>query len=364
VINGVEIIRLDGTPPPPPPPATGAATLLVTPNGTIQTSTFGANSFTVTNTGDKVITRVVIDISDALYPDMVFDPFGQAGDTAFKGLTIDTNGGTGVVAPSSSSYLGAGGAQGYEGIQLVFNPATNGGFQSGEQIGFSVDNDPNSVAGAKKAPLDAGSSPAWDVGGVSGAELIGSTFTVEFSDGTSATGQLQSMGVGNQGGARGVASQASPNLDVMLTVNGLAEGSAGSYGDGGPTVLIQGPAGGTARVVLTKGFIQPVTNEFHNGNSADQAYAPQLDAQLAALAGSAFPANNAVEFQTVDIALTGAQQDISGLFDFTEVAAFNLTDFVESELPLGFVASVIDAQTGLPLGDVTDPIHVVYDELF
>ena len=34
-------------------------------DGTIQTSTYNANSFTITNTGDKVITRVVIDITDA-----------------------------------------------------------------------------------------------------------------------------------------------------------------------------------------------------------------------------------------------------------------------------------------------------------
>ena len=31
----------------------------------------------------------------------------------------------------------------------------------------------------------------WDVGGVSGAELLGSRFTVEFTDGTSTVGELQ-----------------------------------------------------------------------------------------------------------------------------------------------------------------------------
>jgi hypothetical protein len=365
LINGVEIIRLDGAPPP-PPPVVGAATLVVTPNGNIQTSTFGTNSFTITNTGDKVITRVVIDITDALYPDMVFDPFGLAGDTVSKALTIDTNGGTGVAAPNNASYIGAGGTAGYEGIQLVFNPAVNGGFQKGEQIGFSVDNDPNSVAGAAKAPLDAGTNPAWDVGGVSGAELIGSTFRVEFSDGTSATGKLQGMinqnGTSNQSGAHGIASQASPNLDVTLTVHGIAEGGAGAYGSGGPTVLIQGPAGATARVVLTKGFIQPVNNTFPDTADPNE-YHDRLDAQLAALAASDFPANNAVEFQTVDIPLTGAQQNISGRFNFADVAAFNLTSFVESELPLGFVASVIDVADGLPLGEVSDPIHLVFDDL-
>jgi hypothetical protein len=291
---------------------------------------------------------------------MVFDPFGQAGDTASRGLTINTDGGTGVLAPSSSSYLGAGGTAGFEAIQLVFDQAVNGGFGGGEQVGFSIDNDPNSIAGALKATLDAGTDPFWDVGGVSGAELIGSTFTVEFSDGTSATGQLQ--GNNTQGGAAGIASQASPDLGVTLTVNGLAEGGAGSYGAGGPTVLIQGPAGETARVVLTKGFIQPVTNEFPDTADPNE-YHDRLDAQLAQLAASAFPANNAVEFQTVDIPLDGTVQNISAEFDFLDVAAFELASFVESELPLGFAASVIDPATGLPLGAVTDPIHLVFDDL-
>jgi hypothetical protein len=233
------------------------------------------------------------------------------------------------------------------------------GFEKGEQIGFSIDLDPNSVAGATKAPLDAGSSPSWDVGGISGAVLIGSKFTVEFSDGTSATGQLG--GMDNEVGAAGIASQVSPNKNVTLMVNGVGAGGAGGYGDGGPTVIIQGPAGETVRVVLTKGFIQPETNTFHtSSNPGHQAYAPQLDAQLEALAGSAFPANNAVEFQTVDVVLTGGQQNISTMFDFADVAAYNFPD--EDKLPLGFAASVIGADD-LPLGTVTDPIHLVYDEL-
>ena len=47
------------------------------------------------------------------------------------------------------------------------------------------------------------------------------------------------------------------------------------------------------------------------------------------------------------------------MFNFANVAAYNFPG--EAELPLGFVASVIDPQTGLPLGDVTDSIHLVYD---
>ncbi|PSN19110.1 hypothetical protein C7271_09010 [filamentous cyanobacterium CCP5] len=312
----------------------------------VQISNFGSNSFQLTNTGQKTIAQVDIDVTHALYPDSVFDPFGLAGDAVSKPLLIDTNGNTGVVAPSNASYIGPGGTKGYEGLRLTFNPTVNGGFQSGETLGFSIDMDPNSVAGTSKSLLDAGSSPAWDVGGVSGAELIGSSFTVTFTDGTQATGQLQ--GAGNQGGSKGLAAQDSPNLAVALTVNGLGAGGIGTYTAGGPSVIINGPAGKTARVVLTKGFIQPVN-----------PYAAFLANQLNTLAAADFPANNAVEFQTVNVVLTGGNQNISNLFNFTGVQNYNFTG--EDKLPLGFVASVIDpANNDLPLGPVTQPIYLEF----
>lgn len=132
----------------------GAAVLSITEDSdNVQISNFGSNSFQIVNTGDKQIAQVEIDVTDALYPDTVFDPFGLAGDTVSKPLTIDTNGGTGIVAPSNASYIGAGGMAGFEAIQLVFDENVDGGFDPEETLGFSVDMDPNSVAGAEKTPL-------------------------------------------------------------------------------------------------------------------------------------------------------------------------------------------------------------------
>ena len=190
---------------------------------------------------------------------------------------------------------------------------------------------------------------------MSGAELIGSSFTVTFTDGTTAIGQIQ--GADNQAGAKGLASQSSPNQAVTLSVNGLGAGGVGTYSNGGPTVIVNGPAGATARVVLTKGIIQPVDNNF------GEPYASQLDAQLSALEASDFPANNAAQFQTVDVPLTGGNQDISSSFDFTQVPFYDLA-VNEAQVPLGFVASVIDPlNEGLPLGPVTAPIYLRYEAL-
>ncbi|NET35845.1 MAG: DUF4347 domain-containing protein, partial [Cyanothece sp. SIO1E1] len=339
----------------------GEALFTVTPgSNSIQISNFGEDSFSITNTGDKKITQVEIDVTNALYPDSVFDPFGLAGDTASKPLQIDSDGGTGVVLPSSyDPYSGAGGTSGYEVLTLFFDEANSDGFEPGETVGFSIDMDPNSVAGSNKSPLDAGSNPSWDVGGISGAELIGSTVTITFADGTTATGQLQ--GDGSRGGSQALVSQNLLDLSVSLTVNGLDSGGVGTYGDGGPTVIINGPAGETARVVLTKGFIQPVSLDgFVNGSSESQAHAPVLQAQLDALAASDFPANNAVEFQTVDVLLTGEDQDISEQFNFADVSQFDFEG--EDQLPFGFVASVIDPQnSNLPVGPVTSPIYLVHE---
>ena len=361
LINGIEIVHLtdDGTPTPPSPIGEGILTITANSDN-VQASNFGDNSFQITNTGDKKITQVDIDVTDALYPDTVFDPFGQAGDTVSKALTINTNGATGIVAPSSDAYVGAGGTAGFEALQLVFDENVDGGFEAHETVGFSIDMDPNSIAGAEKSPLDSGSSPHWDVGGVSGAELINSTFTVTFDDGTTATGELQ--GVGDRAGAQALATQDDQNIPVSLTVNNIDAGGVGTYDETDPSVIINGSAGQTARVVLTKGFIQPVSlDPFLNGTSEQQQYAPVLQSQLEALAASDFPANNAVEFQTVDVLLTGEDLNITELFDFSHVADYDFEG--EERLPLGFVASAIDpANNDLPMGSVTQPIYLQYEE--
>jgi hypothetical protein len=364
----------------PPQSSGGAATLTINDgaNG-IETSNFGNGSFSITNTGTKDISFIEIDVTDALFPDAVFDPFGVAGDTTGKTLTLDggTDGGTGLVVPAGGfgesaegiTYLGSGGTAGFEKIRLEFTD-----FNPGDTISFGVDMDPNSIAGAQKGTLDSGAGLAgaggnnlWDVGGIGGAELSGGVFTVGFTDDTTSEGKLLGQGTGSQMGAVAQASQDSPNLNVVLSVNGLAEGEEGTYTDGGPQILIQGPAGETARVLVSKGFIVPFTNEFADTDP----YKAQLDAQIAALEASGFPANNAVEMLYVDVPLDGNVQDISSLFDFTQVAAFDLSvpdadnEFGvldEAQLPLGIVASVIDTANGQPLGPVTSPVHLTYAE--
>ncbi|WP_424930544.1 malectin domain-containing carbohydrate-binding protein [Amaricoccus tamworthensis] len=356
-------------------PSVGEAELSVNRDqNSIEASNYNTGSFEIFNSGTKAITSIEIDVTDALFPDTVFDPFGVAGDTINKVLTIDSEGGTGVLTPTGGfdqpsavgvTYFGAGGTAGFERIRLEFTD-----FDPGETLTFSIDMDPNSVAGAAKLTLDSGAvitdkpgDDTWDVGGVGGAEISHSLFSVTFDDATESSGRLIGQGTGQQIGARAIASQSGGSAAVSLTVNGLTAGSEGTYGAGGPAVTVQGPAGETARILLAKGFIVPFENLFPDTADPNE-YHDQLDAQLATLAASGFPANNAAELQYVDVLLDGTVQDVTASFDFTDVDAFTIPSayYDESRLPLGFTGSVIDVATDLPKGPVTAPIHLTFDD--
>lgn len=356
-----------------PAPEVGEAVLTINANSdNIQVSNFGNGSFTITNTGTKAIEFIEIDVADALLPDAVFDPYGVAGDSTGKALTLNggSDGGTGLVVPAGgfggtaadgTVYVGTGGIAGYEKLRLDFTS-----FTAGKSLVFGLDMDPNSIAGATKSTLDSGATLAgsnWDVGGISGAELIGSSFTVGYADDTTSVGQLQGQGTGQQSGAKALSTQAAGASSVVLTVNGLGAGAEGSYGAAGPTVTISGQAGETARVVVAKGFIVPFVNNFPDTDDPTE-YHDQLDAQLATLASSGFPANNFVELIYADVVLDGTVQDITAMFDFANVAAYDLATvgLNEGQLPLGFAASVVDVATDLPKGPVTAPIHLVFTE--
>ena len=254
---------------------TGSAVLeIMTGDNNIQSSNFGANSFEVTNTGDKKISAIFIDVSSALYQDSVFDPDGLGGDNAAKPWQINNTGGTGAFISGNGYFLpgvdpipnsgGSGGASngGFKGAMVKFNASTSGGFELGETVGFSGDMDPNSIAGMTKSSVDGSAILSWDVGGISGHELIGSLFTVLFDDGTTASGQLASDG--SSAGSHALATQgAAPAAAPGIAVNGFQPGQNGTYGGTLPTITVTGNPGDKVQITMTKGF-NPVT-ETDNG---------------------------------------------------------------------------------------------------
>ncbi|MDU8945522.1 malectin domain-containing carbohydrate-binding protein [Ovoidimarina sediminis] len=332
----------------------GAVQVLVTPSTGVQVSTYGSSAFQITNIGDKRVAAIYIDISNAVLADAVFDPEGLAGDSVARGVTYGSTGGTGALSYGGSDLLtpfyGTGGTTGYEGMMIAFDPASSNGFQTGETVLFGVDVDPNSIVGLPQNPTDInGSDPrlnGWDIGGVSGAELIGASVDILFTDGSVATAQLVSDG--SQGGAFAFASEASPMLSTELTVNGTVEGAIGVL-EPTNTVTIEGPAGETARVTMVIGFAQPFDYTAPDGSTIS------VFDRLVAV-DDPFRANNALEVQTVDVVLTGGVQDITSLFDFTAPGG-SLSFDGDDALPVAFTSVVLGVD-GNPAGPVSAPIYL------
>ncbi|MEO0579186.1 MAG: malectin domain-containing carbohydrate-binding protein, partial [Pseudomonadota bacterium] len=178
-IKGIEIISST-----PANPNAQALIAIDTGSG-IDSSTFGGD-FVITNTsldGSKIV-EVVFDLSTAIYPNMVFDPNGTAGDVTAKCLIVEFGDPVGFNVPADNCvdpFAGPRGNGGFDRMSVTFSEMTENGFEANEQIVFQVDVDPTSIEGA---------AGAGGAGSVSGLELAGSIVTVVFDDGTLLTEEL------------------------------------------------------------------------------------------------------------------------------------------------------------------------------
>ncbi|WP_036155683.1 immunoglobulin-like domain-containing protein [Maribacter forsetii] len=158
-------------------------------------STYGGGLVITNNsTGNVTITSISIDLSTAVFPNIVFDPIGTAGDATAQcvtivsqtggdsnvGLTIPGNNGTGSDIDCTEPFSGPNGPGGYNIMTLNFND-----FEAGETVDIAVDVDPRSIEGFNSAG---------NAGAISGLELIGTTVTVTYSNDSSSTRQLFQVG--------------------------------------------------------------------------------------------------------------------------------------------------------------------------
>lgn len=201
-------------------------------------STFGTGAFTITNNSPAGvnITSYTLDLSTAFLPDAVFDPLGTAGDLGGKVFTPDL--GETEVGLVSHQFL-VPHAGGYDKLQIFFDD-----FEPGETFEFSVDTDPTSVQGAQPpGPEDSAS--------VSGLELTGSTATIQFSDGGTATGQTFRVPF-NDFGSEAIVNSAVPAAPVLSTV---ALNTPAVVTNPTQTIRVQGTPGDEVRLMVVEGAL-------------------------------------------------------------------------------------------------------------
>ena len=362
----------------------------------VQSSNFGSNSFQLTNTGNKEIAAVFIDIRDAVFGDMVFDNDGTGGDTTASLFQVDSGTATGgffvgennqalnaenLFFPgetplADTSGLGSAISGGFRGLLIRFD-GSNGGFDGGEVVGFSGDGDPNSIAGFSQGEVGFGRqgggnaiTGTFDTGGQSGAELVGSNFTVLFADGTTATGFIGSDTslAGGVGEAVQGREQRTPNVTVN-TGSGVFSStgnSNGQYGGTEPQITVTGQPGDIVRVTLYKG-VNPVVTSAGSPESVADVIQSRLDASQ-----SEFPVNNAFDVQNVDVVIgsNGTGQVGSGAFDYNNTRS-GVSFAGDQVQPLAITAAIVVQATNggaiaggataslVPLGEVSTPIYLV-----
>lgn len=182
----------------------------------IDKSTYGTNSFKLYNYSDLggKITSVTLDISTGVMNEMVFDPYGTAGDLVAKDFTIDTD-------PMETGYqshaLGLPhGNGGYQSVTVNFDD-----FEPGEWFGFSIDVDPSSTEGMPQpGPNDNAS--------VSGLEMIGGTVTVTFAGGNTYSTTLFSDG-SNAGVLACLGEDVPPAPSLTIEGGGISTESTSIY---------------------------------------------------------------------------------------------------------------------------------------
>ena len=220
----------------------------ITPDADLDSSTYGAGSIQVTNnsTGGLQITGVSIDLSTAVFPDMVFDPTGTGGDATAKCFEANTGAlQVGLVTPGDV-------------CSDPFSQARNGGFDimsanftefdPGEVFTFTTDVDPNSIQGV------AGAGAA---GSVSGYELIGATVTVTFSDGSTIVSSL--FEDGSLGGAQTVVALDAPTTPTISVVG--VNSSQATVNDLNQTVTINGTPGDVVSLLVVDSRLYIASND-------------------------------------------------------------------------------------------------------
>ena len=217
--------------------ASGAGAFIdIDPDGDILgASTYSPGSIVINNTSstNRKITKVLLDLSTAVLPDVVFDPNAVAGDLVGKAFSVDSNTNTGLLGHQMLLPNGLG----YSAIELTFN-----NFDPGESLSFSIDIDPTSIQGAAQpGPHESGS--------ISGFELSGATTTVYFDNGEVLSSRLF-RSIGSNIAAEATLNSSPLTVPSIQALNISAIPSEVSNAN--QTIRLTGTVGSNVRLVIAE----------------------------------------------------------------------------------------------------------------
>lgn len=115
--------------------------------------------------GGAAVSAVDVDLYDYLWlpardsPFVGTNPFNPSALSDVNNLFVDETADNGKPSPKTGG--------GFRGELLLFTD-----FNPGKTTSFSGDMDPNSIAGYNKGTVDDGATDSWDVGGISGSEMV------------------------------------------------------------------------------------------------------------------------------------------------------------------------------------------------
>jgi len=177
--------------------------------------------------------------------------------------------------------------------------------------------------------------------------MVGGVVTVLFGDGSTASAKLAADG--SNAGAIAIVGTGGLEPAPGLNVNGMGPGGVGSYGASTPSVVVSSNPGDIVRVSLTEGFNPVVSAETVAGGqiTVEDLVEARLEAQY-----PVFPVNNAKRWEHEEIVIPqSGSVDVSSLFSLSG-----------DNLPIAYVAVVIDNSSKNPLSETTAPIRLRYSE--
>jgi hypothetical protein len=263
-----------------------SAQVTVTAGNFLSSDILFSNSWSVTNTSNNAgdITEMVIDLTNAIQQDFVFDPTGAAGDHVFQDLIIDSGSvETGFIGHTFEAARDGG----WDRLVMTFSD-----FNPGETLEFSIDIDPTSIQGLfSPGPGNSGK--------VAGTEMTGTRIDLTYNDSLFVGGQLfHDFGTFGSASNRIDADTLETVTIAMLGIDTLPTQIA----EPNQTIRISGVAGAAVKLFQAEGGM------FLNGN-------PGFDID-------SFESNNIIDFTEysstiglegyVDVPVVLTRNDVSG----------------------------------------------------